>query len=144
MLTALILWTSSIVAEGSLVLPPPAEFGKAPEMPTLIEGLPKPEAFQDGVCYPWLRHEAIGEWIQYAQAYPAKICQRAIDHTVVGCRMWAENQNALLSSQHKQVVAKLKIEASKSWQLWEVAGFVTGALLLGILSGYLTAEYAVP
>jgi hypothetical protein len=58
--------------------------------------------------------------------------------------MWAENQTELLSSQHKQVVARLKIEASKGWQLWEVAGFVTGVFLLGALGGYLTAEYVVP
>lgn len=144
MWTVLILLTSSIATEGYLVRPPAAEFGQAPAMPRLVRGLPSVRTLEREVCFPWRRYEAMEAWTRYAKAYPSKVCQRVIDHAFVGCRMWAENQTELLSSQHKQVVAKLKIEANKGWQLWEVAGFVTGAFLLGALGGYLTAEYVVP
>lgn len=144
MLSALTWLTLSIIADSSLVLPPQTPFGQAPEMPSLVEDLPPPEVHEAGVCYPWRRHDAVGEWIRYAQAYPSAVCQKTIDYTVVGCRMWAEHQKEILSNQHKQLVAKLRIEAKENWQWWEITGIVTGTFLLGSLAGYLAGQYAIP
>lgn len=141
MLSVLTWLTLSMVSESALVLPPPAEFGIAPAMPTLVEGLPESRLMREEICFPWVRYEAMEEWTRYAKAYPSRVCQLAIDTTVVGCRMWADNQLAQETDHHNQIVAKMRIEASKGWQWWEVTGFVTGAFLLGSLAGYLGNQY---
>lgn len=128
-----------------LVLPPPSEFGQAPRMPSMIDGLPGAYDTEDGaVCFPQPLFGALEQWLVYADRYPAKICQRVIDQSIVACRLWAESEQAKQGALHRQQIAKLELREGSTWAWWEVSLMAAGAVVLGAAGGFLGSHYLAP
>lgn len=143
MVTALI-WSIALTAVGDsyLALPEPRPFGQAPDLPTLVDGLPESRFDDKEVCYPWKRFDALSQWIDYVNLYPRRICQPTIDRAVVRCRMRADNEKARLLAEHRAEVAELEIQQAGQWNPWIVGAVAVGLTVLGGFGGYLIGHYA--
>lgn len=147
MIAMLVLLSVSIADSGSdyLILPPPVDFGIAPALPTVVDDLP--DAFlgeHDSICYPSETFHAVGQWLDYAHAYPTEICQPVIDQVVIGYRMYADHKQAELDSVYKQKLAKLEVQQANKVEPWFAAVMALGAVMVGVAGGYLAGYYTAP
>lgn len=142
MASVLTLLIVSIVAgSDGILLPLPAPYGQAPDMPTIAEGLPPAQYEGDRVCYPWKRFDALSLWIEYAKGYPRHVCQPTIDMVAVGCRMRADNALFRAEATHKADVARLEMEASRGWSPWVVGAMAVGLVVVSAAGGFLAGHY---
>jgi len=112
-------------------------FGVAPELPKIREGLPPAVQKREEICYPWVTFRAVGQWIQYARAYPKRICQPMINHVLSACQIELDTQRANLRAAHQRELEKVRAEAeAEKGSVWTIPLIVLGVLTLGVTSGY--------
>jgi len=141
MLTLGLSAAPSVASESPyLTKPQPAEFGVAPPMVDLVEGLPELVLGPDDLlCFPPPTHTAIAHLLHYAYDYPKKVCQPAIDTTMMACRIYSDQQTAELNRAHLQAVSHLKTR--QGVRPWVAVAIAVTTTLLGALGGYLGGRY---
>lgn len=144
MITTLILLTLLTATDESnsrLVLPPPSEFGLAPGMPWINPEIPRPTIGPgDCRCLPEEYAKALAEWSYYASRYPQDVCQPAIDEMAMSCRIWATEKQRASELDYEVALAASEVRAAERWPPWKAWVVAGGALVVGVLGGYLAGS----